>query len=178
MGIPKKFKKWLFVGVAALIAVPVLTHNPVYYRLYPGNRITANIQIFVDGEKYEINKGDIQFTDQLDHNGKVSVDFRNVAKVKYRANKKSRYTFDIVGTPVNHPISIGFSKANWWDMHKTDIIIDIDTSAETLTLRSDDTKIANNEIFRYNTQRTETIYYNDDNAWDYDRNKCCLGFGP
>ena len=48
MGIPKKFKKWLFVGVAALIAVPVLTHNPVYYRLYPGNRITANIQIFVD----------------------------------------------------------------------------------------------------------------------------------
>lgn len=82
MGISEKVKKWMRVGVAAVIAIPVLTHNPAYYRLYPGNRIVANIRIFVDGEKYKIDESNFQFTDFEDHNGKVSVDSGNVAKVK------------------------------------------------------------------------------------------------
>lgn len=179
MGISKKVKKLIGIGVVLLIAAPVLTHNPVYYRLYPGNRIKADIKVLVDGEVYKIDESNIQFTGFEDHNGKVSAGFGDVTKVRYRANEYDRYTFDIVGTPINQPISIGFCK-NCWNICEADIVIDIDTAAETLTFRSDYTEIEDNEIFRHNTKRNETIYYNktdDKNTGNDGQNKCSFGYG-
>ena len=56
-------KKIIGIALSILIAVPVLTHNPIYYRLYPGSRIKANVQISVDGEAFPVDQSNFIFRD-------------------------------------------------------------------------------------------------------------------
>ena len=104
----KSSKKIIGIALAVLIAVPILTHNPVYYRLYPGSRIKANVQISVDGEAFPVDESNFVFKDNRnneeadtpDHQGKVRVNSNNNADVKIRANQKESYYFNIINTPI------------------------------------------------------------------------------
>lgn len=171
-------KKIIGIALAVLIAVPILTHNPVYYRLYPGSRIKANVQITVDGEAFPVDQSNFIFrdnrnyqeTDNPDHQGKVHVNSNNNADVKIRANQKECYYFNIINTPMNKPITVLYAKANWWDIYRTDIKIDIDTASETATISTKNTEVAQNEIFRSTKKDSETVSYAD--------HECSIGFGP
>ena len=171
MGNAKKIKKCICTGAAVLLAAAVFTHNPVYYRLYPLDRLKVKVKIIVDGEEYKLNEDDIKFEDgynallgidrSQNNIGKISLNSNNSATVKFPAKDRRGYGFEIVDTPVNRPITFLFGKFEWYEINKADLTINIDTAAETLTLDSDFTELADNDIFKEHRTGTKTVKYNE-----------------
>ena len=167
----KKILKIIAEVLAAVIVLIALTHNPVYYRLYLGKRVKGTVQVIVDGEVYDIDESNFNVTHTADkRSGKIHVNSKDVAKIKFRANKYGKYAFDIVDTPVNKPISISFYQANWWNVQRFNITISIDTSSKTIDYNARVSGIKENGIGK----STDKINRTD----DYTQEVCRIGFGP
>lgn len=116
------------LAVILAIAAVCILGKPIYYRLYPGDRITGYLTVTVDGEAYAL--GSEQFE------GLTSFDAREdgAAKLGIHAGEYGGYPivlhlpFDAVSE-----LQIRCFQANWWDVAKFDLHMEIQTAEQTVT---------------------------------------------
>lgn len=124
-------KKTAAVIAAAILIISAVCFlgKPIYYRLYLGDRITGTLTVTVDGEAYELDSKQFDGLTGFDTRGDGS------AELKIHGGEYGGYPialhlpFDAVSE-----IQLRCYQANWWDVAKFDLHMDIQTDAQTVTV--------------------------------------------
>lgn len=121
-------------GIAAAGIVLVLCAGfwyfckPVYYRLYPFDRIRGNIQVVVDGEVCTLSEE--SFTDCR----KVKLYDDGSASIGIQAGKYGAYTFTLHPDVMEQPVTFRCFQHNWWNVRNFDVLIAIDTQQDSVAI--------------------------------------------
>lgn len=114
-------------GIAAAGIVLVLCTafwyfcKPVYYRLYPFDRIRGNIQVVVDGQVCTLSEE--SFTDCR----KVKLHDDGSASIGIQAGKYGGYEFLLHPDAMEQSISFRCFQHNWWNVMDFTVVINVDT---------------------------------------------------
>lgn len=125
----KKKTAAVIAAVILIISAVCFLGRPVYYRLYPGDRITGTLTVTVDGEAYAPGSEQFDGLTGFDAHGDGS------AALKIHGGEYGAYPialhlpFDAVSE-----IQLRCYQANWWDVAKFDLHMDIQTDAQTVTV--------------------------------------------
>lgn len=113
--------------MTAVIAVPALCIafcficKPIYYRLYPGDRIKGDIQVIVDGETYALNENSFSAC------RRVKPEDDGSAKIRIKAGEYGAYEFVMHADAIGLPVTIRCYQHNWWNVWDFDLQINVDT---------------------------------------------------
>lgn len=122
-----KKKKLLPLIIAVIIALMTFCFfcKPIYYRIYPFDRIKGNIHIRIN--KQPLSPENISFYNKSRCDD-ISVKTEdNKSYVSIRGGKYGGYSFEIDIPEINKPIEVCVFQANWWNTTDFAISIDIDT---------------------------------------------------
>lgn len=137
-------------AVAAILAICMafcLIYKPVYYRLYPGDRIRGDIQVIVDGQTYALTES--SFSDS----GKVTSKDDGSANVRIKAGEYGAYEFVMDADAVGQPVTIRCYQYNWWNVMDFDLQLHVDTQQNIATVSGSVITIADN-----GSKINDTIY--------------------
>lgn len=136
-------KKGLIIFGAAVLAAASAWYfcKPIYYRLYPFDRIRGRIQINVDGQPAELSEASAQNIFRCE-----DMSFRRnadgSADISITAGEYGSYGFGISAENFSRPIEVTVMQLNWWSVTEFDLLCDIDTAAETVRFTCGHTTIA------------------------------------
>ena len=126
----------LLAAVLLLAGTVFLFFRPLYYRIYPFDRITGTVRIAIDGENYDLKAGDV--TGMLD-SSEIKVGFRNGAdgaELSVRGGEYGPYRLMIHVDGMSSPLEAVVYQTNRWNVSKFELEISIDRAAETITFTS------------------------------------------
>ncbi|MCH5350050.1 MAG: hypothetical protein J1E40_12055 [Oscillospiraceae bacterium] len=123
-----------------------ILYKPIYYRLYLGDRIKGNIEIEIDNKAYSIEENKIDFHSS----GKSKMFDDGTAGISIRAGEYGIYSLEILGTPIEKPISIRCYQYNWWNVMDFELTIKIDTAQNEINYNGNYMTIADNGKKIYN----------------------------
>ncbi len=160
-------KKKLFPLIIAVIVIALMAFcffcKPIYYRIYPFDRIKGDIHISINGQPLSPESISFYNKSRCDD---ISVKTKdNKSYVSIRGGKYGGYSFAIDIPEMNKPIEVGIFQPNWWNAIDFFLSIDIDT--------------VNNEIlydydFEQNDSKSITIGESRNNL---DDEKLSVNFG-
>ena len=106
------------------------TIGEILLRLYPGDRVKAEITVERDGSAYHLENAGFE----IKGSGKVNVNSSHKAKIRFRADSKESYTVKISNTPLNQTIRLKFSQHMCWNVQRAKIAVHIDTVSKEVTI--------------------------------------------
>lgn len=124
----KKRKLILLIIIVTVIALMVLCFfcKPVYYRIYPFDRIKGNITIIIDGQPLSSESSNFHNKSRCDD---ISVKIKdNKSSVSVRGGKYGGYSFTIDIPEINKPIEVQVFQPDWWTTIDFCLSVDIDTT--------------------------------------------------
>ncbi len=140
----------LFIGIICFF------YKPLYYRVYPWDRITGTIHVTIDGEEYELKNSEITAS-YTGHGKKVGNGYNNSddgTKVSMHGGDYGPYSFFIRIEEVDSLIEAVVYQYNSWNVTKFDLDISIDHTTDKITVTS--TAQVLNEEAQWTTQERKT----------------------
>lgn len=133
-------KKYTIIAAAVLALCMAFCFicKPVYYRLYPGDRIRGNIQVIVDGQPCTLTES--SFTDCR----RADPEDDGSANIRIRAGKYGSYAFEMHVAALEAPVTVRCFQHNWWNVTDFDLQFQIDTKQNTAAVSGSVTTIADN----------------------------------
>lgn len=122
-------RKKLFPLVIAVIVTALMVFcffcKPIYYRIYPFDRIKGNIHIRINEQPLSPESINFYNKSRCDD---ISVKTKdNKSSVSVKGGEYGAYSFTIDIPEINKPIEVQIFQANWWDTTDFALSIDIDT---------------------------------------------------
>lgn len=123
-------KKKLFPLIIAVIVIALMVFcffcKPIYYRIYPFDRIKGDIEIIIDGQSLSPESSSFYNKSRCDD---ISVKTKdNISSVSVRGGKYGGYSFTIDIPEINRPIEVRVFQLNWWNTIDFYLSVDIDTA--------------------------------------------------
>lgn len=123
-------KKKLFPLIIAVIVTALMVFcffcKPIYYRIYPFDRIKGDIEIIIDGQSLSPESSSFYNKSRCDD---ISVKTKdNISSVSVRGGKYGGYSFTIDITEINKPIEVQVFQPDWWTTIDFCLSVDIDTA--------------------------------------------------
>ncbi len=112
----------LAAGASVLLAAVWYFYKPLYYRLYPFDRIRGTVSVSVDGRQAELSSAE----------GLISSD--GAARVSIKAGEYGGYSFDLYADGISRPIEINIYHYNWWNVTQFQLECAADTQSETIDI--------------------------------------------
>ena len=140
-------KKKIILTICIIMAVCFslcILYKPIYYRLYLGDRIKGNIEIKIDDRTYFLEENNFHSS------GKSKMFDDGTAGISIRAGEYGIYSLEILGTPIEKPISIRCYQYNWWNVMDFELDIKIDTAQNEVIYNGNYMTIADNGKKIYN----------------------------
>lgn len=137
--------KKLFPLIIAVIVIALMTFcffcKPIYYRIYPFDRIKGNIHIRINEQPLSPESINFYNKSRCDD---ISVKTKdNISSVSVRGGKYGGYSFTIDIPEIHKPIEVQVFQPNWWTTIDFYLSVDID--------------ITNNEImYGYNFEQNDS----------------------
>lgn len=103
--------------------------KPIFYRLYPFDRITGTLTVTVDGEIY--------IPESSDFDGLTNFQLREdgTSKLRIHAGEYGGYPILLhLDADAVKEIEIRCFQGNWWDVAKFDLQVNVQTDAQTVTV--------------------------------------------
>lgn len=124
--INRKIKFVILFALMIIISAVIMSNGYVGTRLYPGNRIKANLHINIDGKPVDVTKNDNRLY--------ILAKRQYGATIKHRANIYNTFEYNLL---INNdiPMTIYARHWNWWEITRSDVYIDIDTKSQAYTVR-------------------------------------------
>ena len=137
--------------IVLLLAAGYFLIPEVRFRLYPFNRIKGNITVIKDGEICHLEEDNIRFPREGDREynenkkeGRVKIK-KDTAEVAFRGGKYGAYCFYIDGFTDGNPVLVRCFQANWWDVQRFDITLNIDTASGNIVSEVDADDVASGD---------------------------------
>ena len=160
-------RKKLFPLIIAVIVTALMVLcffcKPIYYRIYPFDRIKGDIEISIDGQLFSPESSNFHNKSRCDD---ISVKTKdNISFVSIKGGKYGGYSFTIDISEVNKPIEVQVFQPNWWNKIDFYLSVDIDT---------ENNKIMYGYDFEQNDSQSVTIGESRNNLND---EKLSISFG-
>lgn len=145
-----------------LISTAAILGKPLFYRLYPGDRIKGEIRITVDGETVSLKDSDFSGCD------KVKIKPDNTAEISVRADTYGKYAVIMSSNETDPVIHLYFHQFNWWNVYKFNLSVDVDITAGTVTYEGSYTSLkedGNKNLYQlsgreYLSSKPISLYFN------------------
>ena len=150
----------LLAAVLLFAAISYLFFKPLFYRFYPFDRITGTVCVTTDGEKTDLNEGDV--TAFYDYE-EIGIGFHNAedgAKISIHGGEYGSYTLKIKVDGVGSPLEAVIYQSNWWNVSKFNMDISIESAAKKITFTSN-AEVLNEEGKWITEEHTTTAAFSD-----------------
>lgn len=118
----KKHFAALAAGASVLLAAVWYFYKPLYYRLYPFDRIRGTVSVSVDGRKAEISPAEGVSTSD------------GTAHVSIKAGEYGGYSFNLYADGISRPVEVSVYHYNWWNVTRFQLECAADTQSETIDI--------------------------------------------
>lgn len=154
------------IAIAAVILVlcsaVCILYKPVYYRLYPFDRIQGNIQVTVDGQACTLSEE--SFTDCR----RVKPQNDGSAHIGIKAGEYGAYAFLLNIEELEQPVTVRCYQHNWWNVWNLDLQVHIDTQHNNAVISGTAT-----DLDDHGRKNADSVYLKYDLA-----EEIRLSFGP
>lgn len=160
-------KRKLFPLIIVVIVIALISFcffcKPIYYRIYPFDRIKGYIRIIIN--KQSLSPESISF-----HNKSrcedISVKTKdNESYVSIKGGEYGEYSFTIDIPEINKPVEVSVIQVNWWNTTDFALTVNIDTV---------NNKVRYDYYFRNNDNKSIVM---DDSMNNLDDEKLSVSFG-
>jgi len=117
---------FLVIGMAVIYFC-----KPVYYRLYPWDRISGTVHVTIDGRAYELKPesfgGYIYGGDDVPKPMNINISNDGSAEIGIKGGGYGDYSTELRTASPEIMIGMGTFQFNWWNVERFDLYVDIDT---------------------------------------------------
>lgn len=140
---------------AAVVALSVFTetfipYSQLFAKIYSGNRISAELNIYVDGVAAKITKAD---------DGDYLIEGTEYgAKLLHRANENDSYEYNLLVNS-KYKMKISAQHFNWWEIIKSTVYINIDSASASCFLTEKHSFTSDNPKYRVKVGEYNEYFY-------------------
>lgn len=139
-------KRAAVITIAVLIigAAVCFFYKPIYYRLYPWDRIKGSIGVTLNGQAVYLDEDNLYIISMA---GKDKYSVKSDGGILYISAKGGEYGNCIFGVDVpdfDEDIKVTVTAYNWWNVTDFDISVDIDMDGGNVVYTYNYTSIAEN----------------------------------
>ena len=119
--------------------------KPVYYRLYPWDRISGTVHVTMDGRAYELKPdsfGEYIYEGDAPKPMNISILNDGSAEIGIKGGGYGEYSTELRIASPEIRIGLGTFQFNWWNVERFDLYIDIDTVNGTVRYSGEKSFIA------------------------------------